>query len=157
MKKDEIQKLIQNKAVEFNFESKILEAIVQIESGYKTSVARLEKNWPYTDNPEKYAKLNGITAPTETILQQISWGLGQIMGGTVRGLGYDGPLTELINPETNVNWVAVYFKTRCDKYDALTDKIAAYNAGTPRSRNGVYSNQSYVDKVLQVYEELKKA
>lgn len=155
LKKAEIRALIQSRAKDLNLDSKLLEAIVLVESNYNPTVVRFEEGWPYLEDPKKYASYNRISHATEMVLQRMSWGLGQIMGGAVRSLGYAGPLTTLIDPENNVYWFSLFFKIRCDKYERLEDKIAAYNAGTPRKKDGVYTNQGYVDKVLKALATLE--
>ena len=136
-----------------NVDPKIFMAIITVESSWDAKAIRYESSFSYIKNPEFYAKKNHITVSTEVILQKCSFGLGQIMGGTARDLGFDGKLISLVNVYRGTFWAAKYFATRCQKYSELTDQIAAYNAGSPRKNEGKYVNQTYVDKVLNALKD----
>ncbi len=89
-------------------------------------------------------------------MRSTSFGWCQIMGQTARELGYDKPyLTELCSQEDNILYCIKYVHKLYFRYTILEDVIAAYNAGKARKNfEGVYVNQEYVDKVLNVYEIL---
>jgi hypothetical protein len=99
------------------------------------------------------------TLNTEILMQKTSWGLMQIMGATARSVGFDGWLPELTDAKTNVRTGTAYLALmmgRHYKRHGLPGVIAAYNAGSPRTRpDGKFVNQSYVDKVLKAMEKYK--
>lgn len=136
----------------------ILSAIIGVESSWNPWVVRYEENFIHIDSPAKWARNLGITAASETVLQRFSWGLGQIMGGTLRGLAYAGPLNMLCLPDLNIDMTCQFFKKNCAKYDSVDDQIVAYNAGTPRkTASGQYSEeeQEYLDKVRKIMDQEK--
>lgn len=130
---------------------KVMKAIVQVESSWNPWVTRYERGFFHLMGTTKYAARNQINAETETVLQQMSWGLGQVMGGTARFLGYEGPLTGLVDPQMNLHLTCLYFAKNCKRrYDKLEEQIAAYNAGSViYNQKGQLHNQKYVDKVLK--------
>lgn len=123
---------------------KILHAIINVESACDTWKVRYEPSWALFNDPERYAKLNGITIESEKILQATSLGMGQVMGATARDLGYREMLTKLCIPKVGVMLCATYLKRLKEKYPDGNAYISAYNAGSPTSKN-----QEYVNKVLQ--------
>lgn len=133
----------------------LLSAIITVESSWNTYAARYESNYSYANNQEHFAKLNGISILTEDKLQCFSLGLGQVMGGVARELGFAGPLPSLCDPKLGISLAAHYFKVRCLKYAKLEDQIVSYNAGSPVMRNGLYVDQVYIDKVMRVLNEGK--
>ena len=79
------------------------------------------------------------------------------MGGTARSLlGYEDQLTTLCVPSINIAMVIKYLTMLERRYPNDVDSIiAAYNAGSAkRNDDGSFRNQSYVDKVKHVYENL---
>lgn len=127
--------------------------LVKTESNWRASAVRYENHWKYIVEPLKFAHMNGISAETETVLQKMSWGLPQVMGGKARELGYTGPLTELIRPEVIMPYACQFLKKLLTRYNAYEYVAAAYNAGTPilDSKTGLFRNQEYVGKVLLNY------
>lgn len=136
----------------------LIYAIIETESGWNSYTVRYEPEWKYIVSiPDNLLKSLGITRITEEQLQKFSWGLMQIMGSVARELNFTGLLTELVNPQTNVNLGIRHLKKFLDKYKNIEDAIASYNAGSPRKReNGKYINQQYVDKVLTNYKKYKE-
>lgn len=133
----------------------LVDAIIHAESVWNPWAMRYERGWTYYHAVEKCAKRIGISKDTETTCQKISWGLGQIMGGTARDLGYTGPLSQLCDPRINIRYICAYFNRFCSEYLKIQDKIAAYNAGSVKKlTNGDYSNQAYVTNVMQIYINL---
>jgi len=148
--------VLQTEAKNLKLDWKVLDAIIHIESSWNPWVVRFEKNFTYTQDQDKFAKLNRITVSTEHQLQKFSWGLMQVMGGTARWLGYAGALTALCDVDVNIYVGAKYFHHLCGQYVKLSDQIAAYNAGSVRLKaDKTYVNQAYVDKVLKIYNSIE--
>lgn len=144
-----LDKLIRT-ADEFDVDHRVMDAIIQVESSWMLWAVRFEPDFRHVKTPEKYAKENNITVDTEIMNQMMSWGLGQLMGGTARDLGFEQPLPLLLDPYWNINLCCKLFQKICRRYDVLTDRIAAYNSGSPVTlASGKYKNQKYVDKVLE--------
>lgn len=134
----------------------LVAAIVMVESSGQPHAMRFEPHFRWLKDPKYYAGRLGITVETETALQKMSFGLMQIMGGTARGLGFDGYLTELTNPRENLKWGCQYLAQHFARYP-WHEAIAAYNAGSPRYEDGRLVNVAYVDKVLKRVNDLKGA
>lgn len=129
--KDYFLSLLKDLCVGYGIDFSVMAAICEHESSWNTYAIRYERGWPYVSNSKNMAVLNGISQATEEVLQQTSWGLGQIMGGTARGLGWKGPLVRLCEPEIGLDYACKYFKKNCDRFPSIDKKLAAYNAGTP--------------------------
>lgn len=126
----------------------IIDAIIIAESAYDPFAIRYEVEYDYVSKAPDYAKINQTSVATEIIGQKISWGLGQVMGGTARGLGYKLQLPMLCDPTVNIELMIEFIQQLEAKYKTLDDVIASYNAGIPRKLpTGFYRNQQYVDKV----------
>jgi soluble lytic murein transglycosylase-like protein len=151
--------LVKNTTAKQRVDEKLLDAIIITESGYDQWAVRYEPNFSYTAVPDLYAKKNRISVATEKQCQKMSWGLAQIMGGTARFLGYNGPLTQLLEPETNIHYACRYIIKLMVEYPHMDDQIAAYNAGSVRYKSDgktrVYVNQEYVDKVMRAMQTAK--
>lgn len=84
-----------------------------------------------------------------------SYGLMQVMPASAGGAGPPGVSgAELLDPETNIRAGSEYLRALIARYGrgALSDVIAAYNAGRPRrSADGRYLNQAYVDEVQRYH------
>lgn len=86
-------------------------------------------------------------------------GLMQILNGTAAwvaklfGISYGGS-QDLYDEETNIRIGTAYLKYQLTRYNGnVADAAAAYNAGSVRTKNGQYINQSYVDKVMAKFKE----
>lgn len=146
----DMQEILKQRCEKHRCPYDIMRAIVTVESHWDPHAVRYEKNYKYLFYPRKYAVLLNIPYTTEKILQQMSWGLGQVMGGTAREMGYNGPLPRLSDPAIGLEYACIYFHKRCNQYYTLKEKISAYNAGSPRfTEDGAYVNQDYVDKVIK--------
>lgn len=73
-------------------------AVVEQESSWDPWSIRYEP-----DFRSRYVAPLGLP-PTVEIARSISWGLMQIMGQTARDLGYAGPMAQLLEPETGLDW-----------------------------------------------------
>lgn len=143
---------VKTKASKYGLDVKMVDAIIQIESGYDFYALRYEPNATYKVSPEKFAKINVITTETETVTQQMSWGLMQIMGFKAREQGFQGPMPNLCDVDTNLELGCKILQNFSKKYGDEEDVIASYNAGSPRKTLGKYVNQEYVNKVLKKME-----
>lgn len=150
---DEINKT----SKKFKVDHLLIGSIVSIESSGRKEAARYEDHYRWLVDVERYASLNMITPETEKQLQKTSFGLMQIMGANARTHGHIGPLTDLIIPEIGLSYGIEHLLKLIDRYDSIEDAISAYNQGSPRKNSkGEYSNQGYVDKVLDRYNYLKE-
>lgn len=140
--------LVKKIASSNGLDSKIIDGIIITESSYDRWAVRYEKDFRPDQEASLFSKLNMITRSTEVQIEKMSWGLAQIMGGTARWLGYRGPLTQLTDPEINLELMATLLKRLNKKYRSSDAVISAYNAGSARRRtDGSFKNQIYVDKV----------
>ena len=128
-------------------------AICRVESNLNPDAVRYESGFHWLVDGQRINKLKPATCSyqTEINLQKISWGLMQIMGATARNLGCGGWLTGLLDPVQGLYWGMRYLQWQYRRFfvnDGLHGVIAAYNAGSPRYKDGRFVNQAYVDKVL---------
>ena len=150
--KDDIILLVKNEARSRKLPESILLGIVEVESNFNPYAVRYEPNYKYVEIIDSLKPKN-CSNETEVILQKTSFGLFQIMGGTARYLGFNGWLTRLLEPNTNIKYGTLWFSRLYRKYGSkygIVGAIAAYNAGSPRkNKNDEFINQKYVDKVLE--------
>lgn len=130
-------------------------AIASVESKFDAWAARFEPKWKYFVTPEKYSRSLGITLQTETMFQQTSWGLMQVMGSVMRELGYQDHLNSGAAIEVGARYGCAKLKTLLNRYPKEEDAISAYNAGSLIVADGKYKNQQYVDKVNEVLSGLR--
>lgn len=143
------------KARELDLEPRLLDAVIEVESNWRPYRARFEQGFNDLVATEKFARLQGISRETERVFQKISWGLGQVMGGTARWLGFAGPLPALCDPVLGVHYCATYLSYLSKRYVKIEDVIAAYNAGSLKyNAKNELINQAYVDKVITAYVSL---
>ena len=125
--------------------------IIEIESGGDRYAAKINPTYPYTMMQAK--RPAGCSVDMERMCQKTAWGLMQVMGATARELGFDGWLSELVNPETNVRLGIEFLGRKMSQYferDGIEGVVAAYNGGAPRRRpDGKFTNQGYVDRVME--------
>jgi len=87
-----------------------------------------------------------------------SWGLMQVMGQVAREEGFTGEFEQLLDPRVGLHWGCrhlLVLKKRHLTTHGWPGVIAAYNAGSPRKKGGVYVNQHYVDKVYRYGREAR--
>ena len=148
-----VEKAAQCEGLDLN----LVKAIITVESSWDPKVSRYEPHWKYLYFVREFAEKNQITVETETVLQSMSIGLMQIMGGVARELGFEGNLSELFKPETNLFYGCKKLKQVVKKYSEELDVISSYNQGSPRMTDGkMYKNFQYVDKVSAVLRELRE-
>lgn len=141
-----------------NVPANLLAAIVQTESSGNRHAVRFEPHYKYLFKTKENAQANGITEATETVFQMTSFGLCQLMGAVARELGLKGTIFQLLEEKTNLTYAAKLIKRLAGRFKERDDIIAAYNAGTPvKTLNGLYKNQTYVDKVNQYLSAIEMA
>lgn len=124
-------------------------AIIEQESNFVPTAMRFEPQFKYILNPDVYAKRNRISLATEINLQQISWGLMQIMGAVCRELKFDKEMPMMLVPETNIFYGCLKLSQLMTKYATLENTISSYNQGSPmKVASGQFRNQHYVQGVL---------
>lgn len=105
--------LIRRAAVEYDLDPNLIFATIMVESSGNTYAIRHEPR-----------------------LNDASYGLGQILYGTARGIGYRGNPEGLFDPATNIDLIARYHKRNFDRYQELNpiELTTAYNTGSPYKR-----------------------
>lgn len=80
------------------------------------------------------------------------YGLMQVRATTAQWLGFTGDPDLLYNPAENVRYGSAYLAYQMKRYaetaDPVSWAVSAYNAGTAQTKNGRFSNQDYVDHVV---------
>lgn len=102
--------LIRNAAEEYDLDPNLIFATIMIESGGNTYAVRQEPR-----------------------IRDASYGLGQLLYGTARGIGYRGKPEGLFDPAVNIDLIARYHKRNYDHYKDLNPQelTVAYNTGSP--------------------------
>jgi len=81
------------------------------------------------------------------------YGLMQIRASTAALMGYTGNPDKLLNPSLNIRYGTAYLRRQFDRYSDEPDTarwaVAAYNAGTAQYKRGRFSNQAYVESVVE--------
>lgn len=105
--------LIRHSAKEYDLDPNLIFATIMVESSGNTYAIRHEPR-----------------------INDASYGLGQILYGTARGIGYRGKPEGLFDPATNIDLIARYHKRNFDRYLELNpiELTTAYNTGTPFKR-----------------------
>lgn len=153
--KSGILQIINDKCHAYDLDNVLIQAIVQVESSFMEKAMKYEMSYTSYYSDLYFAKFFHIDQNTERALQRFSYGLMQVMGGTARGYGFTGFLTDLLDPETNIEYGCKFFASLVKRYKYTNDQIAAYNAGHVRkNQDGTYVNQKYVDKVLSAVESI---
>lgn len=86
---------------------------------------------------------------TEVYQRGTSFGQFQIMGINLRWLGYKGKYLNEIRVAEMFDMFGRFVANLRKRWAKQSDWVAAYNAGSPRKRNGRYVNQHYVDRVTR--------
>ena len=142
-------------------EPDVMLAVMEIESAGEPWSFRFEPSYKYLVDPGRHARRHRITKVSEINAQKTSYGLAHVMGGTARWMGFEGLLSQLFDPLTNITYAAKYlqFQLRRYKYDVL-DAVAAYNAGvatkvTKSDGTTEYANQRHVNRFLSAYQQIR--
>lgn len=144
----EIREVVKKECDRFQIRSDLVCAIISVESSGNPKAIRYEKGYKDIWKVEDYAVKLKISSATEMVSQKISWGLMQIMGGVARWHGFDGYLSDLLQPELGVRWGCVHLKSIMDEYVDVKDVISIYNWGHLVKTYDGYPNNDYVSKVL---------
>lgn len=148
--------LIKAECLKRNLDPQLICAIVDTESAFNTWAVRYESGVMRPVAVSVCAKVNRISEDTETQCQRISWGLMQVLGSTLRWIGYRDHLPAICDPKQGIFWGCETFEKLGDPYKFREEKISAYNAGSVKKHDdGSFINQKYVDKVLQFYRGSK--
>ena len=125
---DQIILLINSTASRYGVPSNIITGMVEQESQFDSTAYRFNH-----DNPaDRSYGLMQLTIPTASDMA-----------------GYPVTSTELYNPNFNLDLRIKYFKYQLDRYNNVSDAIAAYNAGSVRKSSvGTYINMDYVMNVI---------
>ncbi len=83
-----------------------------------------------------------------------SLGICQIKLETARLMGFKGDQKQLMDPQVNITYSALYLHKQLLRYHQDVHKaVSAYNAGTwSMNLQGQTKNLSYVNKVLKTWE-----
>jgi hypothetical protein len=135
----------------------VVASIIKVESNGNPWVSRFESKIKTFYLSKDHAKATGQSEITEQIHQGMSFGLMQVLGLTARRMGFDQPLGRLFDVPTNLYYGCTLLAELRGRYESQTDQIAAYNAGRPtKETSGMYTNQTYVDRVMIRYREMIK-
>lgn len=106
--------LIRQAAEEYDLDPNLIFATIMVESGGNTYAIRHEPR-----------------------IHDASYGLGQLLYGTARGLGYRGRPDGLFDPAVNIDLIARYHRYNFDRYRDLGPKqlTVVYNTGSPYKRS----------------------
>lgn len=105
--------LIRSAATKYDLDPNLIFATIMVESGGNTYAVRQEPR-----------------------IHDASYGLGQLLYGTARGIGYRGTPEGLFDPAVNIDLIAKYHKRNFDHYKDLNSEqlTVAYNSGSPYKR-----------------------
>ncbi len=102
--------LIRKSASDYDLDPNLIFATIMVESGGNTYAIRQEPR-----------------------INDASYGLGQLLYSTARGIGYRGKPEGLFDPAVNIDLIARYHKRNFDRYKELSSSqlTVAYNTGSP--------------------------
>jgi len=153
------EKEIDAAAIRHGLDSELVAAICFVESSFKPGASRYEARFQtrYIDPHPAYSKLEPVTRE----LLSTSMGLLQTMGVVAHedGLPLDR-LRDLFRPEISLEYGCKqleqlfqrYWQSERERRDL--NVISAYNCGTARrTKSGNYTNQAYVNNVVQKFRE----
>lgn len=105
--------LIRRSATEYDIDPNLIFATIMVESSGNTYAVRQEPR-----------------------IHDASYGLGQLLYNTARGIGYRGTPEGLFDPAVNIDLIAKYHKRNFDHYADLNavELTTAYNTGSPYKR-----------------------
>lgn len=150
-----VQDAITKQAAAYNLNETMVLAVVLIESSANPWATQYEPHYKWVTSIGAYARRRGVTRETEEVHQKTSWGLGQIMGGTARSLGFFGDLPQLAVPQVGLFYSCKYMAEIRRKHEQMLDIVAAYNRGhVDILPDGRYKNYKYVDKFKEIYQSL---
>lgn len=109
----EYGQIIRESAAEHDVDPNLIFATIMIESGGNPRAVRYEPR-----------------------LNDASYGLGQLLYSTARGLGYSGAPAGLYEPSVNIDLIARYHRGNLNRHGHLTPQelTTAYNTGSPHKK-----------------------
>jgi len=148
-------------AKKYRLEKTLIKAMAIVESALDVRAYRHEPMfW------ERYLKNNNSWKNKDSKIVSSSYGLMQLMFTTAWQLGFRGQAEDLYNPVINIELGAKLMRQLIDGVRSSLNKrlwpfdiaLARYNGGSRGnpSGNGTLRNQSYVDKVKDVYWVLRE-
>lgn len=122
--------IIERSATKYDLDPGLIFATIMIESGGNTYAKRYEPS-----------------------INDASYGLGQLLFGTARLMGFEGAPDELYDPEVNIELIARYHARNNEVYGGLTPQelTTAYNTGNPYS----YALPGHIDKFNKWFNVVK--
>lgn len=141
----------------FLLDSKLVKAVIQAESDWRTHAVRYEKSYVYLYKVDELAKKHSVTSGTLEMLQKSSWGLMQVMGAVAMEYGLNELPSALVRPEVGIYFGCLHLESMKHKWgNDPFDIYAAYNAGAVRKDNqGEYRNKSAMDRFRKIYNKLQ--
>lgn len=147
-------------ARDYHIDPLLVCAIVEVESDRNPWAMRYEPNYRWLFNVKDFARHHGVSQATEHAAQVTSWGLMQLMGAVARERGFGARyLSELCVVGRNLSYGCLHLSWLVNSkgYTETDDLISAYNQGSPRkSRDGVYVNFRYVERVKKAHAMYEK-
>ncbi len=124
--------LINKTAEKYNLDPKVIFATIMVESMGNPNATRYEPH-----------------------INDSSYGLGQILFSTARGLGYEGSAKQMLEPETSIDLIGRYHRRSLDAYGDLSPEqlATAYNTGSPSGRP-IYGHLEKFSKWLNLGDKL---
>lgn len=159
---------IEKVADKYQLPVELLHSIIAVESSGNPFAIRAEPKYRYMwdcrrNRPFRKVTAEEVSSPsaphgfsqctgslnTEWTGQKVSWGPMQVMGAVAREYGFLGHFPVLCSI-IGVEYGAQHLKQLARRWYSRRGwegVVAAYNAGSPVLIDGIYRNQSYVDKV----------
>lgn len=138
-------------AKKFDLPPELVAAIIMTESDGIPTATRFEPGFL-----KRYIlQIPGLSTEVRRA-RSTSWGLMQVMGEVARGYGYKGLYKDLCRPELGLYYGCLHLSNLKARYFDKWDwpgVIAAYNAGSPRTKDGKFVNQDYVNKVYRYWRK----
>ena len=151
----------------FDVPVSLAEAIVSVESAGNTYAHRFEPHYRYLWNvqtnqpfrldayeakakkpPSNFPAPAGLTAASEFVAQQTSWGLMQLMGAVAREHGFSGPLPSLTEASKGLEFGCRYLQVLAHRHQerhGWAGVIRAYNTGRATE---TIAGQRYLQKII---------
>lgn len=143
-------KILAEKCEFYDISPKFLWSLIELESAWNQWAVRYEPGYNWICRSPRLDVY--ISQSTLKYSQKCSYGLCQVMGNHYYEQGGKGYCTELLDAELNMKVACEIIKRHKDKYGRNPlDVYAAYNAGTVRMYDGVYSNAKIVKKFEEIF------
>jgi len=153
----EILEAIEDISAQSGVNELLMKCLIMNESAFEPLAMRYEVNYRWVQSDAKvrrHAKRCNISQDTEDQCQRFSYGLCQIMGATLRDMGFKDPLVYAFDIETNIEWGCKMIGNAMRRYDNDIDHVlASYNGGhgavIHKKRHGIYSEdvRDYISDV----------